>query len=70
MHVFLQEQVFRNTKHSLNFQGEKTHPVENQHFVAALWRSPSPIDRIFLGIYNIKRVDLNEAEHKKHTWIS
>lgn len=65
MHIFLQEQEFSNTRHSLNFQREKTHPVEKQHFVAELWRSPSPIDRIFLGIYNIKRVHLNEAEHRR-----
>lgn len=65
MHIFLQDQVFSNARHGLNFQKEKTHPVEKQHFVAALWKSPSPIDRIFLGIYNIKRVHLNEAEHRK-----
>lgn len=64
-HIFLQEQVFSNARHSLNFQRGKTHPVEKQHLVAALWRSPSPKDRVFLGIYNIKRVHLNEAEHRR-----
>jgi len=56
MHISLQEQVFSNISRSLTFQGGKTHSVDKQYFIAALWKSPSPTDRVFLGIYNVKTV--------------